>query len=391
MIRRTALGLICLAFLATAAFAQSEDPARDFDALRRVAATGAATAAKPDAVVAQFGPYTVVGQPVKTMHTYFERELDAPDFFNFESYQSYGPLKHKFINSGTCYGISMFTIRYFQWFVLPHLLTDAQLASAKPRRLPAYARRVAKDLGLPGWVLGSPADDGKGGKLSASQRAERIAPYRLRTLLTAKAGMAKALQTSIEQSAKIECARMFDNQQLLMNLGSRIASFVDRTVFGKAPRESELGRKIFGVGGFGLMKRYVEDTSLGSFEIGFYGSKIKPIWGHSVVGYKIVQYVAKKAGKSEPVEAYRIDLYDSNDPANTSDDCFWFLPSEQAFAPSKGYSDYYNDENPLLPKGKHWLHSTQLGPSAEQQMLTVEKNTFNQWAFRYKRVGVEGR
>lgn len=388
MIRWSILCLLGFALLTSGALAQTEDPSRDFDTLRNAPSVGAA--GQPAQPVAQIGPFTVSGKPVKTFHTYFERELDAPDFFNFESYQEYGPLKHKFVNAGTCYGISMFTIRYFQWFVLPHLLTDAQLATAKPRKHPAYASRVAKDMGLPAWVLGSPADDGKGGRLSASQRAERIAPYRLRKLLTGKAAMTRALQDAIERSAKLECARMFDNQQLLMNLGTRIASFVDRTVFGKAPRESELGRKIFGVGGFGLMKRYAEDTSLGVFEIGFYGSKLKPMWGHSVVGYRIVQYEARKKGSPAPVEAYRIDLYDSNDPANTSDDCFWFIPSVQGFAPSKEYGGFYNDESPLLPKGKDFLHSTQLGPSAEQQMLSVEKNTFNQWLFRYKRVGLVG-
>jgi hypothetical protein len=390
MIRTTLLGLLGFALLASAALAQSEDPSRDFDGLRNVATVGAGVAVKPESVVAKFGPYTVVGQPVKTLHTYFERELDAPDFFNFESYQQYGPFKHKFVNSGTCYGISMFTIRYFQWFVLPHLLTDAQLAAAKPRRLPAYARRVAKDMGLPDWVLGSPADDGRGGKLTASQRAARIAPYRLRKLVSGKTELTKALQETIEKTAKLECTRMFDNQQLLLNMGARIAQFADRTLFGRVPRDSELGRKFFGVGGFGLMTKYVEDTSLGAFEIGFYGSKLKPMWGHSVVGYRIVQYAARKAGSAALVEAYRIDLCDSNDPSNSSDNCFWFVPAVQGFAPSKAYAEYYDGDNPLLPKGKDFLHSTQLGPSAEQQMFSVEKNTFNQWMFRHKTVGLEG-
>ncbi|MBI4870880.1 MAG: hypothetical protein HY814_04870 [Candidatus Riflebacteria bacterium] len=389
MIRWQVLGLLLSVLFASAALAQTEDPARDFDRLRNSAAATTTPANQPAPTVAQLGPYTVIGQPVRTFHTYFERELDAPDFYNFESFQTYGPFKHKFVNSGTCYGISMFTLRYYQWFILPHLLTDAELAAAKPRKLPAYARRVAKDMGLPDWVLASPADDGKGGKLAAAQRAERIAPYRLRKLLTGKADMTRALQEAIEKTAKVECARMFDNQQLLLNLGARIAQFADRTLFGRVPRDSELGRKFFGVGGFGLMKKYVQDPSLGAFEIGFYGSKLKPMWGHSVVGFRIVQYAARRKGATGTVEAYRIDLYDSNDPTNTSDDCFWFLPSVQAFAPSKAYAAFYDGDNPLLPKGKDFLRSTQLGPSAEQQMFTVEKNTFNQWMFRHKTVGVE--
>ncbi|MBI2943870.1 MAG: hypothetical protein HYY25_06690 [Candidatus Wallbacteria bacterium] len=380
---RPLLGLLGLALLATAAFAQPSE----FDTLRNAAAASVPAAAQATATVAQFGPYTVLGQPVKVFHTYFERELDAPDFFNFESYQEYGPFKHKFINAGTCYGISMFTLRYFQWFVLPHLLSDEQLKAAKARRIPAYARRVAKDMGLPDWVLGSPTDDGKGKKLSASARAQRIAPYRMRTLLKGKTALIRSLQDSIERTAKLECVRMFDNQQLLMNLGQRIAQFTDRTLFGRVPRESELGRKLFGVGGFGLMRKYVEDTSLGAFEIGYYGSKLKPIWGHSVVGYRIVQYAARKAGSPGQVEAFRIDIFDNNDPTNTSDNAFWFIPDAQGFSPSKEYAEFYDGDNPLVPKGKHFLRPAQLGPSAEQQMLTVEKNTFNQWMFRHKRVG----
>ena len=95
------------------------------------------------------------------------------------------------MNEGTCYGISMFTLRYFQWFVLPHLLSDTELAAAKAHRLPSYARRIAKDMGLPDWVVGSPTDDGKGGKLSAQQRAERITPYRLRTMLAKRPRMGR--------------------------------------------------------------------------------------------------------------------------------------------------------------------------------------------------------
>ncbi len=386
MMRPTVLGLFGLALLASSVLAQGEDPSRDFEGLRDTARAEVADRS-PDVTVAQIGPYTVIGQPLRTSHTYFERELDAPDFYNFESYQQYGPLKHKFVNSGTCYGISMFTLRYFQWFILPHLLTDTELAAARRPRLPAYSRRVARDMGLPDWVLGSPTDDGKGGKLSASQRTDRIAPYRLRTLLTGKAEMTRALQDAIEKSVKLEATRMFDNQQLLVNLGARIAQFTDRTVFRRASRESPLGRKIFGVGGFGLMRRYVEDTSLGAFEIGFYGSKLKPMWGHSVVGYRIVEYSARKAGRKELVKAYRIDIYDSNDPSNTSENWYWFFPSEQAFAPSKAYAQFYDGDNPLKPEGKDFLKTTQLGPSAEHQMLTVEKNTFNQWLFRFKEVG----
>lgn len=390
MILRLAPRLLGFLLLASAALAQAEDPVRDLDTLRNAAPASASPARPAAETVAQVGPYTVFGQPVRVFHTYFERELDSPDFFNFESYQQYGPFKRKFVNSGTCYGISMFTLRYFQWFILPHLLSDAELAAAKPRRLPAYSRRVARDLKLPEWVLGAPANDGKGGKLGARERTQRIAPYRLRTMLKGKADMTKSLQEAVEKTAKLECARMFDNQQLLVNLGQRIAQFTDRTLFGRAPRESVLGRKLFGLGGFGLMTKYVQDTSLGAFEIGFYGSKLKPIWGHSVVGFRITQFSARKTGTAELAEAYRIDLCDSNDPGNTSDNCFWFVPSVQGFAPSKAYAEFYDGDNPLQPKGKDFLLSTQLGPSAEHQLLTVEKNSYNQWMFRHKTVGEDG-
>jgi hypothetical protein len=398
MTRSLALRLLWLVLFSSTDFAQHGEPpsiqlqGQGTDTVGRpttaagqpvAQATGAPAVQTP----LQIGPYTVSGPPVKTLHTWFERELDSPPFFNFESYQQYGSFKHKFVNSGTCYGISMFTLRYFQWFVLPHLLSDPQLAAAKPRRLPAYARRVAQDMGLPGWILGAPTDDTAGRKLTAAERTARIAPYRLRTLLKGKPDLTKALGKSIEQIAKEEATRMFDNQQYLVNLGSRVAQFLDRTIFGRVNRESVLGRKFFGVGGFGLMKQYVEDTSLGAFELGFYGSKIKPMWGHSVVGFQIVQYAATKRGAAGSFEAYRIDLCDSNDPDNGSDNCYWYFPSERSFAPSKAYADYYDGDNPLLPKGKDFLFSAQMGPSAEQQLLSVEKNSFNRWMLDFKKVG----
>ncbi|MBI4860371.1 MAG: hypothetical protein HY815_08925 [Candidatus Riflebacteria bacterium] len=367
MTRALVNGLLVLVLLVSAALGQPDGP-RGISVMGVDSEEGGGPALQAAALApVAIGPFTVSGQPVESWHTCFERELDAPSFYNFESYQQYGSFKHRFVNEGTCYGISMFTLRYFQWFILPHLLTDAQLAAARPRVLPGYARQVARDMGLPGWVLESPTSDGSGGRLTARQRAARIAPWRLRTLLTGKADLTRALGQTIEKIAKKECAMMFDNQRLLVNLGSRIAQFIDRTIFRRANRDTTMGRLFFGVGGFGLMKQYISDTSLGAFEVGFFGSKLKPMWGHSVVGFRITRFQATKRGSAGTFEAYRVDLYDSNDPTNTSDDCLWFFPSEQAFAPSKGYAEFYDGENPLLPKGKEFLLSAQLGPSADPE------------------------
>ncbi len=339
--------------------------------------------------VCKVGPYTILGEPIVHAHNYFERELDAPDFYNFTAIEtSISGMKR--INHGVCYGISMFTIRYFQWFILPHLLTDEERMNAGPHRIPAYGKRIAKDFELPDWIL-EPIPNICSEPQSV--RAEKIKPYRLRQFMSNKRKLTKALEAAlVKEKSKEHAMRMFDNQMLLIRKGTQAAAWIDKKM-----------RK--GQPAFEQFVRYIKAPRVGAAEVGFWGSTTKEIWGHSVVGYKILKYKAREGANGDLEDAYQLVLYDNNDPQNTSDNAYWYFPEKKLWAPSKKYGEFYDGSNPLIPKGEQFLKATQMGPGTDvcidknywvptgvqklQGVIRFEENFFNELSIKHHLETVE--
>ena len=335
------------------------------------------------------GPYTILGEPTVHAHNHFERELDGPNFYNFTSIEtSISGMKR--INHGVCYGISMFTNRYFQWFILPHLLSDEERVKAGPHRIPAYGKKIAEDFELPEWVTAPiPASCSE----SQEERAAKIRPYRLRLYMSRRRELTKALEAKlVEERTKEHAMRMFDNQMLLIRKGTQLAGWLDKKM-----------RK--GQPAFDQFTRYIKASRVGVAEVGFWGSTTKELWGHSVVGYKMLKYKAREGDNGDLEDAYQLLLYDSNDPRNTSDNCFWYFPEKKLWAPSKQYGDFYDGSNPLIPAGKQFLGVGQMGPGTDvcidsnywvptgiqklQGVLRFEENFFNHMSIKYNLETVE--
>jgi len=397
-------GLLLLGLILLPLASAGADPTDLFGDLNLGAtAQGTGTAATGE----QVGPYTIAGQGTVVQHAYFERELDAPPFYNFTSIETSIPTGFKRVNHGTCYGISMFTMRYYQWFVLPHVLDESARgrwrgslpraqAKAARRPLPNYALQVAKDMGLPDWVLAWPTG-------SADESRRRIAPFRLRTYLKANQALQKKVQAALtsednaemavrfdEDVAKEHAMRMFDNQMGLMRKGAQLYEWVSRRVQSWGDTDDAVFKRLFGKCSFDMMKKYLAEPKQGCFEVAIWGSAGLPPWGHSVIGYKITKFEAKKAGDDDTYEAYRIEIYDNNDPDNYYDAAFYYFPKEQRFAPSAKYAGLYDDDPPLVPKGEHFLRTTQMGPSTESVVTRLEENLMNRFSKRMERVEEEG-
>lgn len=314
------------------------------------------------AVVETIGDYEILDDGVVTAHLGFDPKFDAPAFYNFVSTEENTLIKFKRTNQGTCYGISIFTLRYFQWFVLPHLLDDAALATLRGKKLhrslPRYARIVAEQMKLPAWVLAWPDRE-----LDREGRLAKIAPYRLRTYCAGNENLAEGLAEALTKEHSI---RMFDNQMILARKGAQIAAWIDMKIRKGTPQ-------------FFLMNKYVSDPKLGACEVGFWSHDRG--WGHSVVGYRISRHTARKGRKT--LEAYKIDLYDSNDPRQSFGDALWFVPDAKLFAPSKRYADLYDD---LVAPGEDFVKASHLGPGAEQKLLDFEANLFNRFSLRFEAV-----
>lgn len=369
-----------------------------FDDLSATAGAGAGggggRAATAAGTAASLPPWTITLAPAETVAgCHFDPALDAPNWGNFTSVESNTLLHTKRVNDGTCYGISVFVIRYFQWFVLPHLLTDAERSRAGRRSVPVYARTLAKRLALPDAILQEPRG-------TQAEREALVAPWRLRTLLTARPAVGTAVLAALEDPAtkgpltpdyaafsKEHSARMFDNQMFLMRLGARLRETVSSWVQGKTDPDSPYIRRIFGRTSFDLMTKGLDDPRLGLVEVGFWSSTRKPRWGHSVLAWRITRHEARKQGSTKVFEAFRVDLWDSNDPDNGLDDAFWYVPDENRFAPTAKYGDLYDDgEAPLVPAGEVFLRPTQMGPGSESALLRFEANVLNQISLKVEKV-----
>jgi hypothetical protein len=398
------LAFLCLGFFVTCSVSAEDS---FFDDLNVTAASSTAEVATgiSDKIL-KIGSYEVKGEGKVVSHNYFERDLDAPPFYNFESSETNILTGMSKVNGGTCFGISMVTIRYFQWFILPSLIDDKALSDVrgkklfgfgKPnseRKLPSYAKQMAKDFGLPSWMLSWPEG-------SQANRTKKIAPYRMRTLLSQNLKLAKKVQVALTgevisesvarldpELAKEHAIRMFDNQMGLMRKGAQLYEMLSKKTHEYGNSESKTFQALFGRCAFDAMLKSIDDCRLGCNEIGFWGSKLKPMWGHSVVAWKVTLFEAVNAS-GEPVKAYKVDIYDNNDPFNTSDNAFWYFSDVQKFSPSAAYADYYDGDSPLLPAGKEFLNAIQMGPSSEGFALKFEENLMNKFSKRFEKVKVQ--
>ena len=353
------------------------------------------------------GSYTIDQTGKVISHSYFERDLDAPPFYNFVSTETNTLTGFQRTNGGTCFGISMVTLRYFQWFILPSLLTDTELEAVrgkklfgfgKPktkRTLPSYAKKMAADFNLPDWVLLWPAG-------SQKERTAKIAPYRLRTYLTKNKLLAQKVEGALKDGdlqdasqrldpeiAKEHSVRMFDNQMGLMRKGSQLYEMINRFIHDKGDSDNKAFKALFGRCAFDEVRKQIEDKKYGCTEFGFWSSRLKEMWGHSVVAFKITEHKAVNTTSNQRVKAFKVHLYDNNDPFNTSDDAFWYFSDTQKFNPSDQYADFYDGSNPLRPAGEEFMKSMQLGPSSENLVLRFEENVMNKFSFKMETVEIQ--
>jgi len=358
-------------------------------------------------IVAKLAGYEITGEGKVVSHNYFERDLDAPPFFNFLSEETNTITGFSMVNGGTCYGISMVAIRYFQWFILPSLLDDEALEEVRGKKLfgfgkpkskrplPAYAKRIGKDFDLPSWMFEWPEG-------SQAQRTKRIAPYRFRAFLNKNKTLAKKIEKALKSDevnsqskrlnsdvAKEHAIRMFDNQKGLMRKGAQLYEMISRKTHDYGNSDSKVFKAVFGRCAFDTIKKNIDNDKLGCSEIGFWGSKLKPMWGHSVVAFKITEFEAENSKTSEKVKAFKVHIYDNNDPFNTSDNVFWYFNDVQKFAPAEQYADFYDGDSPLKPKGKEFLNAIQMGPSTETFSLNFESNLMNRFSHVFEKVEVK--
>jgi hypothetical protein len=356
------------------------------------------------------GSYTIKGDERVLSHNYFERDLDAPPFKNFDSIESNDlTLKDK-MNNGTCYGISMFTIRYFQWFILPSLLSDDELSKVrgkkfilfgKPkttRKIPDYAYFVAKAMNLPGWMLQWPEGTQK-------ERTAKVAPYRMRTLLSENSKMAEKLEEALQgksgkstpsvdpEVAQKQAIRMFDNQFSIFKLATNAGDVISTATHSLLDSENKLVQLFFGRGAFDKIRDGIKDNKKALMEIEFcgseFGKKFSEFWGHSVVAWKVGAYKAENS-KGETVDAYKIHIYDSNDPVNAKDNSFWYFSDEQKFTVPEKYAKMYNfSGSPLLPSGKEFLKPIQMHPASENVLTKHEENFRNVLSLAFEKVSVD--
>ena len=364
------------------------------------------------------GPYTVEQEGTVYAHNYFERDLDAPEFRNFTSEETNTLINKTRINNGVCYGISMLTIRYFQWFILPSLLDDDTLARVrgtefgfwnktpkKKRKLSQYAELMARAMNLPEWILQWPEG-------TQAERTAKVAPYRLRTYLASKEEMAVNLvqvlhggnsETAVsEEKAKEQAMRMFDNQFGIFSLFFKVGDITDELVHGLFESDNKIVKLLFGPSAFEKITSYVQDPKKGLMEVELCGSRLNSIgddgkvdffsmyWGHSVVAYKITKHGVKNE-KGQYFKAYKVHVYDSNDPFNVKDNAFWYFPDVEKWTPSEKYAAKYDhivQGSPLLPEGSNFLYTFQFHGQTENFITRREENLNNLIGVLFEKVEV---